>query len=386
MAKRAAGREIILDHGPLPPATPDRGDDAREYFEPDADVTRLLVDLGKDSTESKVIVFKVPTDRGKATREQWLFECPPADFSPAILQSEYGEGTYRIRMYGEHPESGEYGLLLNRFYDVGPARRSMVPVNGGAHAALAGGTVVNVPDVTKGVIDAIAPMLAAVMGNKNAVPTRAEMLQEMKLYAEIFKPAPVADPMAQFAQFMTLAKTMGLGGAEVADPEAAPWQVLMEGLRTFKEMAARGAPAAAAPALPAPGAPGAADPGALAPAAPVNPEDANEMNIMLKGQLIALRVAAQANDDPEKWAGRIYEDAPDEIIAVLMDNEKWFAELLKLEPGFASLKPWAEKVRGIVVKAIQDDIAEQEAAAGGTALNVSAEAVKTPADGGTPAR
>jgi len=351
MAKKRDGEVIEL----TPKQVTTEGDG--EEFE-DASITRFLVERASGASDATVKVFRAAgspaPDKSKLPRDQFLYQCGPEDFTEEFLQSDYGAGTYRIRLYGSM--GGNYGLIVNRLLEIGPPPRSKMPAPLGA--VQPAGVTVNAGDgseIARAMTQAMAPIVAAlttvlqqVLGGQNS---RQQSLAELKELAAIVGLSGgqrnTADPMTQLTSMVQLAKELiGEGGGD-GPREPSTGALLMKAIENFAPMLQGKLPGGAPqqPAqLPAP-----------APSAqPTQQPQGDAVSLALKAQLLVLLNAARAGSEPQVYATLIYENAPDEVLDVL-ESPQWFAELCRLEPGFATVRPWAEQVRAIVLAAIAQE-------------------------------
>lgn len=358
-------RPAARQDDPPPPAA-ELESPADEYFE-DADVAARLVELAGENTEAKIKVYK--SEKNK--RDAWCFDCSPAEFSESFLRDEYGPGTYRIRMYGDTATG--YGLLANRLLEIAPpARRPLVSSQHQQAAATpgAGGENVIIAALQESTRAQLAGLAQLVTAIQSSGQNRQAMLAEMKLMADLFRPAPgtassAPDTLTQFASFARIMKDIGGGNAESMDPEAAPYTLMGKGLEAFMEfirMNKSAAPAnAAALAAPAP-APASAPALAHVQVTTATPDQSEEqMRIMMRAKLAPLLMAAQSNQDAEQWAEIVYNTADDAAIDMLaLDN--WHEFLCEIEPAFKDHRAWLDKVRAFILQWAKED-AEQEDAA-----------------------
>lgn len=338
----------------------------------DSSVGRFLIERAGGVADATVKVFKAGGAGSGGGRNQgvpnvrdaFLYECPPDEFSEGALQESYGEGTYRIKMYGTHPDGGNYGMLVNRLIEIGPAPKwkpapTAQPQTLGAVTVQGSGG-----EVARAIAEVLAPVMQQM---QSRTPTRAEMLAEMKTMAEIFRPATSATPSAsggikETLELLSLAKgVLGSGGdAGALDGESGPWAVLLEAVRNFgpqlgevlkQKTAGKAQPAA----LPSP------DAAAQVTEPAISPEE-EEMNLLLSAQLTMFHHAAKTDADPEEWGALLYEKAPPELLAALQ-SEEWFDALCKIDPKFSAFKPWCEKVRDVVLEELKLESEEANAAA-----------------------
>ncbi len=370
MACRAV-QTIEQEREPLPPMPPE------DFFTQDDNVSRLLIEQSGSIADAIVKVFKCggPSSGGgrgvMTVRDAWLYQCPPHEFDEELLQSGYGPGKYRIRMYGTNAD-GRYGSLMNKVLEVGPV--APWRANGGERPGVAGVTVnAGSSDIAKAMADALAPLIGAMatMMQHGQGNSRKEVIEEMRAMAEIMRPAQAVDPLGNLGGLkavMELAKSFaGNADAGGLTEESGPYAVLMKALETFggmmnaaKEQAQlAGQPrqlAAPAPAEPQPA------PVAQPAAQPAASAEEEQMKTFLQMQLALFLNAAKAEGNPEIYAGLIVENAPEKLLD-LMEAPTWFEELCKLAPDFAQYKPWCEQVRNIAMEALKETEAPEAPAA-----------------------
>lgn len=365
-----------------------------EYFDVDENVARFLAERGENVSDATVKVYKAggPGAGGgrnvpaPTVRDAFLYQCAPDEFNEELLQGSYGAGTYRLKMYGTNPQSGAYAMLVNRILEIGPApawKKAEAP------PATLNGVPIHVNGGGGDIAHAIAQMLQplfAQFANAPKPPTRAEMLAEMQTMAAILKgDAPAArDPIAELAKLAPIiamlggAKAAGVEGAAL-DDESGPYAVLMKGIEALSPavqqwLASQGkgaVPAAPQKLLNAPAVQGSGE-------APneATPTEEEQMNLFLQGQMTLLLMAAKSDGNPELYAAMIYEQAPDSVITML-ESATWFEELCKIAPDFATVKPWCEKVRALVLEDLKAERAEDAATAGNGSLPQSPDSGKS---------
>jgi hypothetical protein len=89
--------------------------------------------------------------------------------------------------------------------------------------------------------------------------------------------------------------------------------------------------------------------------APLTPEQAgaNQMQIMLKAQLIALCREAAADSDPAPYAAIIVAKVNPEILDKMANNPNWLAELGKIHSGVTMFPKWFGELRECVLEEMQ---------------------------------
>jgi hypothetical protein len=337
------------------------GEGAAAYV--DEALQGVMLELGERDDKAKVTVKRLVQAQG-VRKEEWLFECHPKEFSVAQLQQDFGGGDYRITVYGVQQGSNYKVIHADKRLTIGEPRGAVKP--GLAGAATVPG-VGSPQDLTRAISEAIvgpftalAQTLAQMIGKQ---PSRAEMLAELKQMREIFGPgdtAPVADPFTALERAVKLMQdARGSAPTPNEDGEIPPTQIISQGIGLLKEFfdAHRNRPMQAAPDVPALAAPTPGTQSNPIPQPIPNPEENESMKLAqlaLRAQLGMLLHAAKSDMDSATYAGLIYDQAPDEVIATLQ-SETWFDDLCKLNPGFTEVKPWCEKVRGEVLQMLADD-------------------------------
>lgn len=328
----------------------------------------VMAELGANDDQAKVTVSRVQNVNG-IKKELYLFESHPSQFTLQDLQEAYGEGDYRIKVYGKQPGTNYKVIHANKLVSIGPTREQ---AKGIAKPAALGSNVTvqnsGGSEVAKAIADTLAPILAAQgallakLANGDGGAGRKALLEEMEIMARITGAGKQADPfsgMENLLKVVTLVKGLTSNDGAGLDAESGPYAVIMEGLRTFGSLVHQGkntaAPAPAATqrlASPHPSAQPVPDNAAAAAPQP-DPEDQEEI-MFLRAQLAILLSAAKANGNPETYAGLIYEQAPDEILA-MVEADDYFVKLCEIVPEFAPHKEWCESVRALVLADLKDD-------------------------------
>lgn len=369
---RAPEREPIT----LPPGGYELVEDGGEAPE-DELLDEVLTRL-EGNTDSFCVISKISVVNGQR-REAWCFETPPTTTLEQEIQSAYGEGDYRVRVYQRRQtERGIRPLLVkNVVLPIGPSRDA----KGASATALA----VAVPAPTDRVAELVAEMRAA--GERANERMQSFMLEMVKALAanksggngEVFaqfkdfaagigalpKAEKPKDPLEQLGILWALIEKVRGGGAPVVNDEGeVPSSTLfLEGIKTVRELVtnARGGAApgpvdasAAHAALPAAAA---ATPSALpaqpAPAqAAALPEDEDMQ--MLKLYIRRLIKAARAAHGPDEYAEEVYGNL-DEQAAMTLQSEQWMTALELIEPIPQDVRPWFARLREAVIELVRED-------------------------------
>lgn len=351
----------------------------------DAALQGVLAEVGARGDESKVIVKRIVSGNG-VKREDWLFECAPSEFSVTDIQESYGAGLYRVMVHGRQEGSNYTIIHANKKISIGDPKSGPVKRDAAALVPSAG----NPNDLTRAIASAISgPMTALAQTLAQMMPkatSRADAIAELAQMAQLMQtmrgPAsPAVDPFIALEKAITLMNASKSAAPVLnEDGEISPNAVLLQGIGLVKEffnaartpnVAVEPAPALAAPQeIPRP-----------APATPPSLSETDAMNLMLKLQMKMFLNAAVNGSDPVSYATLIYEQAPEDLL-VKLESPEWFAELLKIEPGFAPHRDWCEQVRAEVLAAIGEERAE--GAKGGASLTGGADKGINSADASQP--
>lgn len=282
------------------------------------------------------------------------------DKSYSLIRRDWGAGEFQIRLYGVHPQRGNFGVLAKENINIEkmlsePASQSQ-------------------PSVPSELATVLASMADA---------------QNRMLAALTERPAPV-DPMAQMMQMFTLMKTMkeALGPSE--NTGKSNISEIVQAMREMREVSEEFGPKAAEPQDPLlaalPGmmelikgaqkpaeapiqfAPVSLPPMVAAQSLATSDPQAHQQAITdasanaqldLPAMLRQLVTMAKANVAPEDVAPIVYQMAPDELFTVLRDPT-WFDALSGFMPEAGAFKAWFIEV-GKQTLAIFDAPEENEA-------------------------
>ncbi|MCS6947866.1 MAG: hypothetical protein NZM12_09645, partial [Steroidobacteraceae bacterium] len=317
--------------------------------------------------------FRMTLENG-VRKEAFLYECHPSAFSLSDLQESYGAGDYRVKVFGIKPGTNYRVIHANKKISVGPSREQ---AKGKLPSAI--GTA-PVPASTDALTQALAqaigePMKLVAQALTQTIQaqkhSRAEALAEVKELAQlagIGQRAP--DPMGQLQTLLGMLATIKSAtgsDAESADPEAAPWGMLKEAVRVFGDVlktsqTARANGPVSVPA-PVPSINAIPVPATSPVTTPANASQDDPMKLWLQAQLTLVTLAAANNDDPEKWAVRVYEDAPDDVLAAILAPD-WETKLQTLAPGLVPFRDWCAKVREHLQRIVAEDAQSSAGQAG----------------------
>lgn len=332
----------------------------------DIEIANLLSELGDD--EVMVRIYRQAPNSRKLTLCNAI---PIKEFDPMMLAyPPYNGGSFRIHARGK---SG--ALSLNRVLDV-EKRTPEVPVQG------------NNGVTREDIATIIAQTLAPILANQPKPQTRAEMLEEIRIMAEITKgnapaPAPqqsLQDQLGLVTTLITLSKSLAPAAPIAGDDTGILSTLISKGgdvMAQAMQNAREGVNLKPA-ALPSP----APAPAAEAEASTLTEEEQENM-VMIR---VALKAAcrAAANGEPAlAFADNNYSLIPDDVLDTMMDDPQWFAHLCQVVPDCAKHQGWLEVVKARIAVLYAEDLAgEPESDAGNHTespkLDNSAEDAQTP--------
>lgn len=349
-----------------------------EEIPPNEALTQMLLNLGESEDGSKVTVYRYSVNTGKRL-EEWLFECGPREFSYSEIQDCYGQGKYRIRVHGV-TSTGEWGILSNKVHDIGPGKVSTKPqekTNEPSEIAQLAkmmaeqNALILQAITTRPQVDPIeqftkiAGALGALPQQNQPLPPQPDMFDQFMKFAQLQKllkgdPMPIGEEGGIDSSALLMSKgldaVMTLFGAQNQKPAM---------MQVPNVSPLGGAPVQPVKAIPE-NVTTSKHPGS-SPNIPIieqNPSnlpiqsEIDEMRAMLKMYMNMIITAASHDGEVETYAGLIYEQAPDDVIAML-ETDGWFDELCKVEPRAANFKPWFEKLRTRVLELLNDLTEEQ---------------------------
>lgn len=328
----------------------------------DVDRVGALLQMAGGVGRASVKIYKL--ENGKSV---FCESYSPADFEDGdykMIRDSFGPGTYKIMLYGNHPQHGTFGLLTRTEITMAENRNPARQQNASHQNS-------ELVQVLASIADGQRQLMQAIADNR---------------------PAPV-DTMAQMQgmlQMLTLMRTaMGLDGAQAA-PKSSITEII-DAVRELKAVAGEIAPqggeneslismlpqvldviktATAKPAAPdAPAMHRAQNPihpmprvNMPDPRAAIHPDgDINDMEhdmrvnqiLELKTHMNALLVMAQKNAEISLGADLVFEKLPDEFLAMLEDA-RWFDGLIAFEPAVKPHRAWFEQVRTEVLRELRE--------------------------------
>lgn len=300
-----------------------------------AERTIAEIGQGEHGAPGKVQVWR----HRDGKRETFMYECEVQDWQSqgfAYIRDTYGSGTYRVRVYaGGH-------MRVNRLIDVEapsvePARATPAPAQ-------------------DDVLRAIGSMMAESMRQMGQMVSQAlqhrqdesqqftRTLDMVRAMREAFGPTQQIDPMTQLRPMVEMMRSLKELQGEVSEPSSGSWIEKMAE-RVLPDILAQPSPPVDSQALPAPVQP------ATAPApmpAPAQPSEEEMYKMFLKRALADLVQHAARSAEIDPIAQEIADKVPDQFIAQLCDNPKWFDELAAIEPEIRNFRPWFDRLRAKV--------------------------------------
>jgi hypothetical protein len=366
----------------------------------DAALDNILEEFSDDTETSHVSVWRVvprePTNPKGASKDEFLMKRSPLDFQEYGLdglQADYGEGRYRIMVFGI-TEAGKKGLLRSRVVSLGPIdpyrkreierqreieerKMLLAPAPVAAPSAdINSGLGQLATAMLQGFRDLQATMLAQKASRSDIL---AELAQVKTLFATPQNQqggAQVENQLGLLTGIVSLAKELG-GGGKV---ETSGMDLLKELIEQFGAplgevakhaivgvMQARGgppqvihapqpAPGLPAPTIAAPAAPGFAEAGAIASGQPLNGgENVDIFGAVLNKYLPEFVAHAAHNHQAETYAIMIVETVPESMLLNFINRPDAIDYLASLNPGVNQFRPWFERLLAVVREELTEE-------------------------------
>lgn len=342
------------------PAVPgaDTGyDDIDEYDDVTA-LNTVLSELGADGAAGGggfITVFKEFTVNGTKS-EKYMGRHAVVDFSTGNLlehlKNTFGGGRYHIRVY--YPNGK--GLAANKLIDIEGDTVNVPAVVPGAHP------VVDLSPLTAQLTQMqsnFEKLLGALAGTQPKQPSRIEMLEEMKMLTDMFKPtvpvtpSPSYNPVDMMKLGMEMA-SMNSGDnnnmwvSKMIDVFGKP---IIDALM-MQKVAGDTSRQARIPAQPAGK--------SVISSAPVNePESENDaVSLMLKGYLKLLENAAAQNQDVSEYADSILNMLPETQLTEfeeMLRAPDWKDRFAKYSQGVLKHPDWFTALHDKLLEYIDED-------------------------------
>lgn len=326
------------------------------------DIKRAVAELGESATGAKVQVWRII--KGERL-PAYVTTYQPEAFSLEKVADDCGGGTYDIKVFAPRiDEQGrQAGLIVvarPRVFLDGPPKVIQRP-DKEPEKKPESTSPSDIAVLAKAMMDGFEKMGASI-ARMNDRPSMVETLKELVAIKSLFSSdAPRGpDPLDQFEKFLNMRDKME-SAVDRLPADANDNALLIALGRDFLKMFNKATDAGAPAALPNPGsqadpaheaapAPGPEiPPGAAAPA----PVEDDPMNVIFKGYVQLLVNNAKANNDIEPIAQTIYDQAPDDMLAKLLNTPEWLDELAKLNPAVKLYPQYFERLRARI-KEIHD--------------------------------
>ena len=338
----------------------------------DVDRVTALLQMAGSAGRASVKVYK--TDNGKSV---FCDSYQPQEFEDGdfkMLRDAFGAGSFKIMLYGVHPETGNFGLITRTEVTIAESRTAQRPQDGTQAGAMPAGLAQVLQSLAEGqraTLDALVSM----------------------------KQTPQADPMAQMSQMLGMMAAMREAmGLNAGPAKQSPISEIVAAMREMREASAelmpkekdddslssmlpqvlgliqtgmqtQAQPQQAAHVLPAvtlpqtlQSAPQVNNP---APQAQTQEDQMKFLELVkLRENLAALVSMAKENKPHTDGAALIYEKLPDDMIELLF-AANWFEGLCIVSSEVKPYQEWLTQARALVLPMFDDASAEPEIAATG---------------------
>lgn len=331
----------------IPLAAPDTADDL--------DLDAMLGELRQEGDRTyEVKIYKQPA--GNQSRQEFLFAYAPGDLNYTALQvklqSEYGPGVYRGRIYERGIEDEvPYTRLVRNFQLAIGARTINAPApQGGADLNELVRTLLADRSKPAPQISGLDPMMAMIIDQQRQ--STENMFRMFGLMLPLLVNRPASDPIDQLGKMLALTDRLRGEGGEGGDDS-----VLGQVLGAVKEIgpplihAVAGARQGGRAAIPA-----SATPAAIA-ADQIDPK-LREALMEYGPQLTQLPFAIQMGYTPEKVAGMILDSIEDEIqldaIKVAITHPQILHGIVAIVPAMGKYAAWLTKLVELIATGLPE--------------------------------
>lgn len=319
-------------------------------------LANALSELGESGGSGKVVVHKEDASK----RDVYINTYDIAVFNEIGLnglRSEFGAGTYRIRVYngkGRLVKGGNKKITMAQIERERP--KETAPDQTAMLASVLEAMQRNMEQNFMRLAEALRPPPA---------PTRQEMLTEMMMMKQVFGGEQRQDNnMDVFLKALETARTLmpPSGDASGAD-------VFMEMVRQFGPVIAQNArslppqpqrvqkPQPISPPVPVNLPERGISPAAPTPeiATQIQPAQEDDMGAMFKLQLKMLVSAARLGSPPENYVDMILDHFDDETLNEFLGDPQAIQKLAAIDQSVMSVAPWFEKLRDAINVALAED-------------------------------
>ena len=320
-----------------------------EELSPEADALERIQEFlgdGSDTPDIQALVYLVtPQLGGRAPREEWIFDQDVMDLAGLRpkLASEWGSGQFRVRIMVNGRNRKQYDIFIK----VNPRLGSNAPQPPATPRPAAASDSLTTDPTLLALLDRMDRRLGQLEqgGRTDPIDGFAKMATAIGSIMGLMPKAPPAIDIELFTKGIDMAtKMMDRGGG--GDDESSLSGMVRSALNSpiLADFVKRMTPAPPAPvaiAMPAPAAPAplTPQPAALAPGVPAvaNPQlvTVDQAREYLIGQ-------ARAGVQPSLVTSWCREHIPDQVFAMLEDQEKPVDFLIGMWPEAAGFRPWFE--------------------------------------------
>jgi len=337
--KQIAPKTVVLTgqeqeyHAPTL-VTDDPQDD--DYVETAVDRVSTMLEGLDPEAKSEVKVFRVNSDGTMGYCKGYK----PQEFEQGgfdMLRENFGAGKFEIRLHGIHPVSGSYRMLQRQVIVI-ESLVSTAPA-----LKVVNGENPHMMELLKQLVDRQAP-----------VTSQKESMKEMLELMVLFKSVMGGDqPKNQLSDLVAAMREMREVSKEFSPVEKDTPDTLLGALTPILKIVADSqAQRTNTPLLPS-----AVVPQNLSaevnPIADLTPEQKQQYDVF-QAQMNMLIVMASAKQDTQTCADSFYPMLADELLD-LLEEEKWFENLVQVEPRCADHQAWITEVRNHICKMIADD-------------------------------
>lgn len=332
----------------------------------------LYAEMGMEGeVDATVFVYLLPID-GKGL-EAGVWKGTPDEYDLEGIARRFGSGQYRVKVYVRNTD-GAKPLKANRVFgwklaadDERKLKEAAEPKTPQAAESI------NLKEILEGIAATVATAVKAAVPEQAKAPTRKEMLEEMQLMSQMFRPEKSSNEdsfskrLGEFKMFQEVMK--GLTPDRLLDPDGKidSGALMMKALDVFGDTVK----AARNGKLPAPLPVGNESVTVLPASVGGNPavvagsdhivmsedemkaeaqRELEEAVMLLKLQLKAAIAMAKVNAEPAAFADSIYDMLPDEAIAILQNDAAWMDKLAEINPDVKQHTEWFSKLRGEILK------------------------------------
>jgi len=332
--------------------------------EAEADVKRVVVELGDSVSESKVQIWRIVKDQRLPA---YVKTFAPDMFSMERLAEDCGGGTYDVKLYV--PSIDEDGKRLGmklaarpRVFIDGPMKEIKRPDPHAAVTMSAPERPSEIAQLAGVMLTGFKEMSAAINESNRSRPSLIDNLKELMALKTLFSSdTPKAvDEFDRFERFMRMQDELRSATDRLPGNASGTQSLIALGrdfLSSFRKATDAGAPALPAN-LPEP------DPsrvasvqGSEAEKTPVAPapigQEETGMDFIFKGYVKILVDNARANNEVNALAQTIYDQAPEDFLEAMFRDDLWLDRLATYNRDVKLHPAWFERLRARI-KEIHD--------------------------------